>query len=175
MFDSNQDIKRFYYIVETLKIHGAITYGTDDIDVDALMHFLKSPNMTARCWGCDNLDEIEEIVLQDILNGMPVWRFFHLPQWTQDILEREWEEICAEEEKRRQEQEEHDKRTYLCLQNCAHLDRHESAMGLFIKCKATGMGGDSFKYRKKCKHYCDKDTLSERDARMLRYSRMKVR
>lgn len=149
--------KRFYYIVETLKIHGEITYGTSEINVEALVNYLNHPSFAIQCWGAQNESDVEKAVMDDIMNGMPVWRFYNLSPWAQEMQEREWKELVAEEEARRAKQLEDDRKIYKCLQDCVYYDYKETSMGTFVRCDIKHIGGDDFKLCKRCSKYINKN------------------
>ena len=90
-----QKFKQFYYLVETLKIHGEINYGTSDINVEALVNYLNHPSMVIRCWGDHSAEHMDELVMQDIMDGMPVWSFFNLSPWAQEMQRRDYEAFRA--------------------------------------------------------------------------------
>lgn len=145
--------QRFYYIVETLKIHGEITYGTSDINVEALVNYLNHPSFTLQCWDAHNVEDIEAAVIEDIMNGMPVWMFYHLSPWAQEMQRRDYEAFRKEEEARAAKQLEEDRKIYKCLQGCVHYDYGETSLGIFVRCKAKHVGGDDFKLCKRCAHF----------------------
>lgn len=148
-----QKFKQFYYLVETLKIHGEINYGTSDINVEALVNYLNHPSMVIRCWGDHSAEHMDELVMQDIIDGMPVWSFFNLSPWAQEMQRRDYEAFRAEEERLAAGKLEADKKKYKCLQGCVHYDYGETPMGVFVRCKAKHVGGDDFKLCQRCKHF----------------------
>lgn len=145
--------KRFYYIVETLKVHGEITYGTSDINVEALVNYLNHPSFAIQCWGANSEEDIEAAVMEDIMNGMPVWMFYNLSPWAQEMQRRDYEAFCKEEEERAAKKLEEDRKIYKCLQGCVHYEYGETSMGVFVRCNAKHVGGDDFKLCKRCKHF----------------------
>lgn len=145
--------KRFYYIVETLKIHGEIMYGTSDINVEALANYLNHPSFAIQCWGKSDVEDIEAAVMDDIMNGMPVWMFYNLSPWAQKMQQRDYEAFCKEEAERKAKQLEEDRKTYKCLQGCVHYKHGETSLGVFVRCDAKNIGGDDFKLCKRCRYY----------------------
>lgn len=145
--------KRFYYLVETLKIHGEINYGTSDINVEALVNYLNHPSFTIQCWNADSEEDIEAAVIEDIMNGMPVWTFFNLSPWAQEMQRRDYEAFCKEEEEKAAKKLEADRKIYKCLQGCVHYDYGETSLGVFVRCNAKHIGGDDFKLYKRCKYF----------------------
>lgn len=148
----NLNYKRFYQIIDLLRIYGEMELGCSDINVDAVVNLLTSNGFVIRCWSCSE-EKVEEIFIEDIINGLPVWRVFNLPEWTLNMLEKEYA-ICLEEETEKQKEiDEENKKKYKCLQGCVNYDYKESSFGVFVKCKATGMGGSCFKMKQRCKHF----------------------
>ena len=152
-----QLFKHFYYIVETLKIYGESYYGTSDVNVEALVQYLQHPSIHLKCWGKYDESNIEELVIQDIMDGMPVWRFFNLSPWAQEMQQRDWDNTLKERREKEAKQFEEDKKTYKCLQDCAYYDCAQTNVGMFVRCKAKRIGGDDFKLCKKCSQYVHKD------------------
>lgn len=155
-----KNYRRFYAIVETLKIHGQIEYGTDAINIDKLAEYICSDEMFARVFDCPD-NQVDEIILDDILNGMPVWRFFNLPKWTENMLEKEyaqWVDRLIEDARL---QREADKRRYKCLQGCVYFSERDCSIGHFVKCKKTKLAGSNFKFRCQCKYFSVKQEVPE--------------
>lgn len=147
---TNLNYKRFYQIIDLLRTYGEMELGCSDINVDAVVNLLQSNSLVARCWNCPD-EKIEEIFIEDILNGLPVWRVFNLPEWTLNMLEREYAVFVAIETEKQKKIDEENKKKYKCLQGCVHYDYKETSFGTFVKCKATGACGDCFKMKEKCK------------------------
>ena len=158
-----RDFKRFYTLVETLKIHGQIEYGTDEIDVDSLVAFLKSNRTGARFFSCNEM-EMEERIMNDIIAGAPVWTFFKLPKWTKNIMTREWEKTLAEEKAKEERAFQEAVKKYKCLQQCRYYECGESSFGTFIRCSCyeCKCSGDDFKYKARCSHYQKDERKTDR-------------
>lgn len=158
-----RDFKRFYTLVETLKIHGQIEYGTDEIDIDSLVSFLKSDRTGARFLSCDE-KEMEEHIMEDIIAGAPVWTFFKLSEWTKKIMTREWERTIAEEKRARESAFLEAVKKYKCLQQCKYYKCGESSFGTFIKCcrYECRCSGDDFKYKSRCRYYEKDEDATDR-------------
>lgn len=158
-----RDFKRFYTLVETLKIHGQIEYGTDEIDIDSLVSFLKSDRTGARFFSCDE-KEMEERIMEDIIGGAPVWTFFKLSKWAKKIMTREWKKSLAEEKKEYEKALCEAIKKYKCLQQCRYYECGESSFGTFIRCSCyeCRCAGDDFEYKSKCRYYQKDESKPER-------------
>jgi len=160
---------RFYELVEMLKIHGQIEYGTDDINVEALVAFINSNRVMVRFMNCSP-EEVAKGVTEDILDGMPVWKFFNLSPWTEKMLQKEYDEYRKEAEERYQKRKQEALKKYKCLQQCKYYNCCDTGYGTYIACEYKGnwmqstreRSGDNFKYLRKCSHY-EKDETKPTD------------
>ena len=161
--------RRFYQLIETLKVHGQIEYGTDEIDVDAFVNFLESNGNIPRFFNCSD-EDVERMVLQDILDGMPVWLFFKLSPWTKKMLQKEHDKFIKEEKKKEEKRYQEALKKYKCLQQCKYYDCSDSSFGVFIRCRCHSRdirsrgdnSGDNFKYKQKCPNYLKDETKTKK-------------
>jgi len=76
-------------IIDILRIFADTEIGGQyEIDFEAVCNYLDSMRFGVDYFNCSTAEEIYERFTEDIYNGLPVWRFLKLPEWTMKMVER---------------------------------------------------------------------------------------
>ena len=164
-----KNIKLYYFLAvkEVVELFAETELGSGcEIDVDAVEAYCDSARFhLVDMWGIDNKEEIYRAVTDDILAGYPVWQLLKIPEWTKNMLEREF---AAEEARKRKELE----RKYKCY-TCRHFVEQETGLGTWLECKwkppetekhrfmLKRTAGADFKFKRRCKNYERMQVLQE--------------
>ena len=166
------DSRKLYYflavkdIVETFA-ETEIGSGCE-IDVDAVDAYCSSLRFVNDMWGIYNKEEIYQAVTDDILAGYPIWQLLKIPEWTKNMLEREF---AREQQRKREELE----REYKCY-TCKYFVEKETGLGTWMECTWKPLEtkrnfdwrprrGSNFEVKKRCKNYERKE--DEADVHIL--------
>ena len=163
MIDARQ-INYIFAVRDIVELFAETELGSGcEVDVEKLINYVSGFNFFANeMWGVkgDDKEAIYQIVTDDILAGFPVWQLLKIPEWTKNMLEREF---AAEQKRKREELE----RTYKCF-TCKYLDERETGLGIYRECKwkpperdrhrnltlwRNSNRGADFKAKKRCKNY----------------------
>ena len=123
--------------------------GQYEFDYDAIDNYIGSFKCQAEYFDYITKDEIYEKFMQDIYNGLPVWRFLKLPDWTMNMVEDSFRVECENELEQL-------KKIYKCL-TCQYYSVEKLSVGLiWQKCKYE-------KEQNKHKRMCDKRFVLKRE------------
>lgn len=138
----------FSAIIDILTIFADTEIGGQyEFDYDAIDNYISSFKCQAEYFDYTTKDEIYEKFTQDIYNGLPVWRFLKLSDWTMKMVEDSFRVECENELEQL-------KKIYKCL-TCQHYHTEKLTMGLIWQ---------ECKYEKdKRKRMCDKRYVLKRE------------
>lgn len=155
------DARQLYYFLavkEIVELFAETELGSGcEVDVEAVANYVQSFRFFAGdMWGIKEKEEIYQVVTDDILSGFPVWQLLKIPDWTKNMLEREF---AAEQERKRQEMI----NTYKCF-TCKYYIRKETELGTWQECtwrpesnkrdfSLKPRRGAYFKLKRRCKNY----------------------
>ena len=123
--------------------------GDMEIDIAKLALYIFSPEFKYQLtYQINNMDDVYKMIEQDILNGMPIWRFFKCSNNVLKILEDTFKKDLddAEQETRKK---------YIC-KRCRHLEERNLDLGYMCRCNSRERGIRGFHdYTKikKCKYF----------------------
>lgn len=149
-------------IVDILRIFADTEIGGQyEINYEEVSAYLESFRFATDYFDCLTKEEVYERFTQDIYNGLPVWRWLILPEWTKEMVERSFKDECDAEYKELCKQ-------YKCL-TCKYYKIDRTEIGMYHECifrkeqERTGRfsdrrsvlkrDGEPFKLKKKCKNY----------------------
>lgn len=123
--------------------------GQYEFDYDAIDNYISSFKCSAEYFDYSTKEEIYDRFTQDIYNGLPVWRFLKLPEWTMKMVEDSFRVECENELEQL-------KKIYKCL-TCQYYHTEKLTMGLiWQECKYE-------KEQNKRKRMCDKRYVLKRE------------
>jgi len=151
-----EEERQIYYLLATkeiLELFAEQELGSRcEINIPAVLGYIKSIKFVNDCWGLNTKEEIYQLVTDDILSGYPIWQLLDMPEWTRNMVEREF--TLSQEEKRKQLI-----KKYKCY-TCKYFEEHETSLGIFRECKRPRDKHDGWLHRrgyfdpvKKCKYY----------------------
>lgn len=114
-------------IREIVQLFGEMEIGSGcEVDDEALASYITSNKYIVDFWGVNSKEEKQQKITDDILNGMPVWQFLKVSDWTKKMLERD---LANEQE------EAYRKlcRKYKCY-TCRYMHTHETSFGDISEC-----------------------------------------
>ena len=115
-------------IIDILRIFADTEIGGQyEIDFEAVCNYLDSMRFGVDYFDCNTTEEIYERFTKDIYNGLPVWRFLKLPEWTMKMVEKTFQNECDQTHMEM-------KRTYKCL-SCKYLYVRNTSFGVLQECK----------------------------------------
>ena len=124
----------FNAFCEFLTIFASQEIGDVELDIDAISNYMCSGRFVMKFGSLATVDDsafteddIYQTLEQDILDGMPVWDFFKLSDYTKEILESSFKQ-----EREREFAELQDK--YMCYRNCKWYELNNTSVGLFESC-----------------------------------------
>ena len=119
----------FSAIIDILTIFADTEIGGQyEFDYDAIDNYIGSFKCQAEYFDYITKDEIYEKFTQDIYNGLPVWRFLKLPDWTMNMVEKSFKAECENELEQL-------KKVYKCL-TCQYYSVEKLSVGLtWQECK----------------------------------------
>lgn len=119
----------FSAIIDILNIFADTEIGGQyEFDYDAIDNYISSFKCQAEYFDYQTKDEIYAKFTQDIYNGLPVWRFLKLPNWTMNMVEKSFKTDCENEFEQL-------KKIYKCL-TCKYFHSHRLGVGLiYQECK----------------------------------------
>ena len=100
--------------------------GQYELDYDAIANYVESIKGISDYFECTTKEEIYDRFTQDIYNGLPVWRFLKLPEWTMNMVEKSFTSEMSE-------LYEAYKIKYKCL-TCKYINIRETCAGILYKC-----------------------------------------
>lgn len=140
-------------IVDIAKIFGETELGSDcEVNEAAVAQYCLSSKYIVDNWGITTKEEVYDKITNDILDGMRIWDFLKISDWTKEMLDRDFlADQAAQMEKLR--------KTYKCY-TCKWFEMHDTSIGLYTECNrprdkrswSTHRRGD-FKIKKQCKNY----------------------
>ena len=103
--------------------------GNMEVDIAKLALYIFSPEFKYQTtYDIKNIDDIYMIIEDDILNGMPIWRYFKCSEKTMMMLEKNF---ADEAERKKRELEE----KYIC-KRCKYLDEKNMDLGYMCRCNS---------------------------------------
>lgn len=151
-------------IIDILKIFADSEIGGQyQINHEAIADYLNSLRCASDFWESSTTEEIYERFTEDIIAGLPVWRFLILPEWTLNMVETmfaaeadaEYQQYC---------------KTYKCP-TCKYYGADYTDLGLFQECtyeknlrfsdRRILPKREPFKPKKRCKNYIRKEDIDE--------------
>jgi len=131
--------------------------GSMEIDIAKLALYVFSPEFKYQMtYNIKTLDDVYKIIEEDVLNGMPIWRYFKCSEKTMQILENSFKNE-AEEEKRMLEEK------YIC-KRCKHLREEYKDLGHYCVCRSRARecelgrsGYHNYEEIKECKYFKGKE------------------
>lgn len=127
----NQDIKKFLYyqaICDVVSIFGETEIGNGEVNTEAVANYVNTNNFWNDTFECKTIEDLYAFITEDILNGMPLWRFLRCSTWTQNMLERDFRAKVVQDIA-----EAH--RKYCCY-SCEFFQEHHTSLGTIYRCKA---------------------------------------
>lgn len=153
--------KQLYYFLavkEILELFAEQEIGPRcEINVGSVLSYVKSMKFVNDTWGLRSKEEIYKLVTDDILAGYPVWQLLDMPDWTRDMIEREFN---LKQEQKQKELE----RKYKCY-TCKWFREHNTSAGYLAECKKPKdakdwrLRRDYFEPKKRCKYYEKKEKV----------------
>jgi hypothetical protein len=130
--------------------------GDMEVNIAKIATYVYSPEFAYQeSFEIRGINDVYRAIENDILNGMPIWRFFKCSKWTAEMLDRQFT-FDAEEEKRRIEEK------YIC-KRCRSLKEEYHDLGYLCKCtnrkredKVGGSGFHNYKRIRSCKFFEEK-------------------
>lgn len=120
-------LKFYNVLVDFLRIWGNNNIGNVEINLEKVTEYLLSGRWMVDGYDLRTEDDMYKFVEDEILNGMPIWEFFTVSDWTRGILEKsfkqEVEQIQIEMEQK-----------YDCM-TCKYYKVRESDFGISQECK----------------------------------------
>lgn len=148
MYKAEHEAKRFRYflaIKEFLEVYASQNFGyTPEMNIDGIANFMNSDMFLPYSLDVnfDSVDDICKMFEEEILNGLPVWRLFILPEWTSNMLEKS---LAEDVEKA--------KSGYKCY-TCKHFSERETSFGVVQRCdRKTGGRREHFELERTCVSY----------------------
>lgn len=140
----------FSAIIDILTIFADTEIGGQyEFDYDAIDNYISSLGCQAEYFDYQTKDEIYAKFTQDIYNGLPVWRFLKLPDWTTNMVEKSFKTECENELEQL-------KKIYKCL-TCKYFHSHRLSAGLIYReCKYEKMQNET-------KRMCDRRFILKRE------------
>ena len=115
-------------IIEILKIFADSEIGGQyEIDYKALCDYLNSAKCMVNYFNCGSKEEIYEHFTNECIDGLPVWRFLKLPEWTLNMVEKSFKAECEELHKEMQKK-------YKCY-TCKYFKVRNTELGVLAECK----------------------------------------
>jgi len=133
--NNKQFIQKLYFfeaLKEFLLIYAHSNIGGEiEIDVEEVANYLESERFLIQI-GMNKYtrDEIFKLLEEDLLSGMPVWKFLKLTKFQYNYLKVELEELSEYNNRKIQAD-------YLCP-TCIFYEISETSFGTHITCKTTG-------------------------------------
>lgn len=147
--------KQLYYFLavkEILELFAEQELGSRcEINVPAVLNYVTSMKFINDTWGIETKEKIYQLVTDDILAGYPVWDLLIIPDWTRNMIEKEFQ---SEQQRLRLKLEE----TYKCF-TCQYFYETETGLGILQQCqrpkdyKDWQIRSRDFELKKKCKYY----------------------
>jgi len=136
-------------IVDIIRIFADTEVGGQyEINYDEIANYLDSFKFATDYFECQTKEEVYERFTKDIYNGLPVWRWLILPEWTKNMVERSFNEECEAEYKKLCKQ-------YKCL-TCEHYEVHNTEIGVYYECRL-------LKEKERSKRMCERRHSLKRD------------
>lgn len=123
--------------------------GDMDIDIAKLALYVFSPEFRYQtAYKIKNMNDVYKLIEEDILNGMPIWRYFKCSKRVKQILEDAFKTERDEEERRVKEM-------YIC-KRCRYLNEKHMHIGHYCVCRSPKRnirGYHDYTKIKKCKYF----------------------
>ena len=88
-------------IIDILKIFADSEIGGRyEINYEAISDYIESIRCVGDYFECSTKEEIYNRFTEDIYNGLPVWRFLILSDWTSNMVEKSFTAECEAEKER---------------------------------------------------------------------------
>lgn len=102
--------------------------GDMEVDIKKLALYIFSPEFKyQQTYDIKSIDDVYKMIEEDILNGMPIWRYFKCSNSLLRILEDTFKNDALEEERRIKEK-------YIC-KRCIYLEEKHLDLGYMCRCK----------------------------------------
>lgn len=156
-------IKQLYYflaIKEIVELFAEQELGSRcEINVEAVMNYVQSFDFALESMDKNNKEDIYQLVTDDIINGYPIWQLLNIPEWTKNMLVREYEFKKQQEIERLQ-------KTYKCY-TCKYFSESVHSIGVYQECNRPkeppkrkymnwnlhSRDREPFNPKKRCKYY----------------------
>ena len=159
MIDARQ-INYIFAVKDIVELFAETELGSGcEVDVEKLINYVSGFSFFVNdMWGVkgDDKEAIYQIVTDDILAGFPIWQLLKIPDWTKNMLEREF---AAEQERKRKELE----KKFKCY-TCRYFVEKQTELGVWTECtwkppadkrdfSLKPRRGASFEPKRRCKNY----------------------
>jgi len=126
--------------------------GNMEIDIKKLALYVFSPQFKYQMtYQIKNMDDVYKTIEEDILNGMPIWRYFKCSENIMKILEQTFKNDAENENKKIREK-------YIC-KRCKYLEEKYMDIGYMCRCKGNRWkrtGFHDYTKVKKCEMFEEK-------------------
>lgn len=126
--------------------------GDMEIDIAKLALYIFSPEFAYQTtYNVKTIDDVYKIIEVDVLNGMPIWRYFKCSKETLKILEDTFKKDIYEAEQEIKQQ-------YIC-KRCSYLEEKHLDLGYVCKCRNKNrsererIGFHDYTKVKECKYF----------------------
>ena len=119
----------FEAFLNFMSVYSESELGNLEVDIKRVALFINSPDFVHKLsYEFNNIDDCYKIIEEDVLSGLPVWRFLKCDKRLLFILERDLaEDVKAYEEKL--------KNDYIC-KRCLDLEELDTSLGFLCRCKS---------------------------------------
>jgi hypothetical protein len=132
-------------------------FGNMEVDIAKLATYVFSPEFACQeSFEIGTINDVYQAIENDVLNGMPIWRFFKCSKWTAEMLERQFAFDVEEEKKRIGEK-------YIC-KRCRYLREEHRELGYLCTCtnsmrnfKLNKHGFHNYKRITSCRFFKEKE------------------
>lgn len=124
------NLKQFKYyqaICDIVSIFGETEIGNGEVDTEAVAHYVNSNSFWNDTFECTKEEDLYELLTNDIIEGMPIWRFLKCSEWTKNMLEQEFQIRINEAL-----EEAHKK---YCCYSCEYFKQIETSLGTIYRCE----------------------------------------
>ena len=120
-------------------IYASENIGNIEINIDKVHEYIETDRFAVNWADCYEIEEYYREIEEIVINGFPIWDFFHISEWTKNILKKEYEK----------NKDEHAKmllKTYKCY-SCKNFVITENSFGVHYKCKYRIMVENKLSFR----------------------------
>lgn len=123
--------------------------GDMEVDITKLALYIYSPEFQYNlAYEINTMDDVYKIIEDDILYGMPIWRFFKCSPKMIDTLEKNFQTEMEEETRKIKEK-------FIC-KRCEYLREEFTSLGHYCVCRKKSRGYYDYTKIKKCKNFKEK-------------------